>query len=390
MPATMKSNRPLKIGLILDTSLDPPDGVQQYVVGIGEWLRSQGHMVHYLVGETHERQLPHIHTLTRNFRVSFNGNRTTIPVLLEKRRARASMQHENFDILHVQTPHHPFMAQRLIMAASNRTGVVATFHILPYGFLARFATKLLSFLLRPSLARIDRMFAVSKSAAKFEMWAFSKPAVVLPNVIDYERFHKAKPFKNPGKELTILFLGRLVERKGCLTLLRAVRELRRSPDAAELPSFKVVICGQGHLLAKLQSYVAQNDLADIVTFAGFVSEEDKPRYYASADISVFPSSSGESFGIVLLEAMASGRAAVLAGDNPGYHSVMESRPDLLFKPTDAKMLAGKLRLVLSDAKQRNEAANWGAKYSAGFDVNVVGRGLVNHYNQVLRLRRNMQ
>ncbi len=97
--------------------------------------------------------------------------------------------------------------------------------------------------------------------------------------------------------------------------------------------------------SKIRSYVKSYNLQSIVTLTGFVSESEKPRYYASADISVFPSSGGESFGIVLLEAMASGKAAVLAGDNPGYRSVMSPRPDLLFDPLDADALAEKTSIL---------------------------------------------
>ncbi|MEO6513967.1 MAG: glycosyltransferase family 4 protein [Candidatus Saccharimonadales bacterium] len=380
----------LKIGLLLDTSLDPQDGVQQYVIGVGEWLRMQGHDVHYVVGQTTERSLPNIHSMTRNVGVSFNGNRTTIPLFLSKHNARLFLQKEQFDILHVQTPHHPFMAQRLIMAASPTTGVLATFHILPYGLVARLATKILGWLLRPSLQRIDSMLAVSASAAEFEKQTFGLTAQVLPNVIDYPRFNSASPFPKQNGELTILFLGRLVERKGCRVLLEAIVELTHASDAATLPTFKVVICGKGHLDSQLRDYVRRHGLEDRVTFTGFVSEADKPRYYASADIAVFPSSGGESFGIVLLEAMASGSAAVLAGDNPGYRTVMDPKPELLFDPKNVQLLVDKLRELLLDGAKRQTLATWGANYAAQFDVAIVGTKLVNEYNEVLRSRRNMQ
>jgi phosphatidylinositol alpha-mannosyltransferase len=386
----MKHSRPLsspsslKIGLVLDTSLDPPDGVQQYVIGIGEWLRAQGHDVHYLVGETTSRQLPNIHSLTRNISVSFNGNKTTIPLWLSHSKARRFMNDQQFDILHVQTPHHPFMSQRLILAAPATTGVLATFHILPYGRLERLATKLLGWLLRPSLKRIDAMLAVSTAAATFEIASFGRPVTVLPNVIDYDRFHRARAF---DKQLpTVLFLGRLVPRKGCQTLLEAVALLQVDPT---LPPFRTLICGKGALRSSLETYVSENHLSN-VEFTGFVDEADKPRYYATADISVFPSISGESFGIVLLEAMAAGSAAVLAGDNPGYRTVMEPQPDQLFEPANPAILADKIRVFLQDDSKRRAAAAWGQTYAADFDVETVGQQLVKRYNKVLRSRANLR
>jgi phosphatidylinositol alpha-mannosyltransferase len=170
-----------------------------------------------------------------------------------------------------------------------------------------------------------------------------------------------------------------VPRKGCMILLQAVELLRRKNG---IPAFRVVVCGKGPLDSELRTYASGHDLDDVVEFTGFVTEEDKPRYYTSADISVFPSSAGESFGIVLLEAMASGNAAVLAGDNPGYASVMEPQPELLFKPTDAEVLAAKLQALMSDTALRTRLAGWGEAYTKDFDVDVVGRKLLNLYENL--------
>lgn len=376
-----------KIGFILDTSLDSTDGVQQYVLALGGWLAAEGHDVHYLVGETTRNDIPNVHSLSRNITVQFNGNRTTIPLGASKRRLKRFLTEQQFDILHVQTPHHPFLAQRIITAARRDTAIFATFHILPYSWLAKISTKLLGLLLKPSLRRIDCMLAVSPDAAEFEAWSFARAAEVLPNVIDYKRFVEVRPLPEYDDDVaTILFLGRLVERKGCKTLLQAVAQLDRS----ELPPFRVVICGKGELKEHLEQFTSDNGLSDIVSFTGFVSEEDKPRYYASADLSVFPSSGGESFGIVLLEAMASGSAVVLAGDNPGYRSVMGKQPDLLFDPKNSVELAEKLAYYLQDKSEAQRMASWGNTYTIDFDVHLVGARLLNRYNQVLRHKRNVQ
>jgi phosphatidylinositol alpha-mannosyltransferase len=383
--ATTNATKSLKIGLVLDTSLDQPDGVQQYVATIGEWLRAQGHDVHYLVGQTKRTDLPNIHSLSRNISVQSNGNRTTIPLPTSRRKLRRFLQTNPFDVLHVQTPHHPLMAQHLIMATGPRTAVIGTFHIVPYSRLEAFGTRLLSLWLRPSLKRFDEMVSVSQAAADFCQRAFGLQSQVLPNVFDYERFHQALPLPAYDDDrLTILFLGRLVPRKGCQLLLEAVAQLARDEHS---PQFRVVICGSGHLEAKLRRFIAQHNLEDIVTLVGFVSEADKPRYYASADIAVFPSQGGESFGIVLLEAMASGRAAVLAGDNVGYRSVLAPRPELLFDPRNTTELANKLREYMVDAKLRSQARTWETGYAKNFDVTVVGQELLKIYDKALRKRR---
>src|SRR5665213_2724038 len=218
----------LKIGLVLDDSLDKPDGVQQYVLAIGEWLRSQGHEVHYLVGETKRRDLEHIHSLTRNLSVRFNGNQMSMPLPTSRARLKSFLAAEQFDVLHVQVPYSPFLAHRLIMAASPRTVIFGTFHILPNSRLVGLANRCLAIWTRRSLKRFDQIVSVSAAASSFVFKTFGVRTEVLPNVVDYPRFHDSKPFPQyDDTTLTILFLGRLVPRKGCQLLLDAVSRLER-------------------------------------------------------------------------------------------------------------------------------------------------------------------
>jgi phosphatidylinositol alpha-mannosyltransferase len=373
----------LKIGLVLDDSLDKPDGVQQYVLAIGEWLASVGHDVHYLVGETARQDIPQVHSLSRNLAVRFNGNRMSMPLPTSKHKLKQFLNDQQFDVLHVQVPYSPFLAQRLVLAAGPQTVIFGTFHILPNSALVSLANKGLGIWTRRSLQRFDEIVSVSEAASIFALKTFGIKTRVLPNVIDYSRFHQAAPLPEYADDtLTLLFLGRLVPRKGCQLLLAAVAQL----DLTLLSPFRVLICGKGPLNKKLHQYVATHGLEDIVTFVGFVSETDKPRYYASADISVFPSSGGESFGIVLLEAMASGQAAVLAGDNPGYRSVLGDKPELLFDPLDAAILAEKLRTFMTEPMRRKAAQTWGSTYTQAFDTAIVGNQLVEAYHQALRKR----
>lgn len=375
----------LKIGFVLDTSLDPPDGVQQFILRLGEWMTVQGHEVHYLVGETKRKDIANVHSLSKNMTVTFNGNKMTIPLWAYASKVRQLLAREQFDVLHVQSPYHPLMAQ-YILRKNQTAGVVSTFHILPYGKLAAFANRLLGITLKPSLKRIDTFLSVSSAAAVFQKQTFGVDSSVLPNIFDYPRFAEAQPLLPEDNAITILFLGRLVERKGCQYLLQALAQL----DLETLPKIRVVICGKGALLPQLQAFTDRHGLSDIVEFAGFVSEEDKPGYYASADISVFPSTSGESFGIVLLEAMASGRSSVLAGINPGYTTVMQPRPDLLVDPKDISAFAAKLHEFITNKARRHEAATWGKTYVRDFDVSVVGPMLISEYEMAIASRRQKQ
>ncbi|MEK7594891.1 MAG: glycosyltransferase family 4 protein [Patescibacteria group bacterium] len=375
----------LRVGLVLDDGLDSPDGVQQYVLAMGEWLRDQGHEVLYLAGQTSRTDIEGVHSLSRNISVKSNGNYLTVPLPTSRKKLRNFLAEHQLDVLHVQTPYSPFMAGRLVQEASAQTAVVGTFHILPNSYLISLGTQLLGRWSRRSLRRFDKMLSVSPAAQVFARDKFGVESSVLPNVIDYERFRLAKPLvKYNDSTLTILFLGRLVPRKGCHLLLEAVSELVNNHE--NLPAFRVVICGKGPLLHNLKRFVDERGLNDIVEFTGFVSEVDKPHYYAAANISAFPSSGGESFGIVLLEAMASGNSVVLAGDNAGYRSVMHEQPDLLFAPKDKLALADKLALYLNDATKHQAMSQWGARYTADFDVNKVGSKLVEIYREALRKR----
>jgi phosphatidylinositol alpha-mannosyltransferase len=384
--ATLR-NSSLKIGFVLDDGLDKPDGVQQYILTVGRWLQIQGHQVRYLVGQTSRTDIAGVHSMSRNIRVRFNGNRLTMPLPTSKRRLHKFLQDEQFDILHIQVPYSPFMGHRLIIAADpEQTAIVGTFHVAPNNSLVSIGNRALGIWLGRSLKRFDTMLSVSSTAADFARRTFGVASEISPNVIDYKRFHDAKPLKKyDDGRLTILYLGRLVPRKGCLVLLQAAAQLAKRQD---LPPFRVVICGGGPLEQKLRKYAADNGLAGSVEFAGFVSEADKPRYYASADISVFPSSGGESFGIVLLEAMASGHSAIIAGDNPGYRSVLANRPELLFDPRSIDALAAKLAEYIRDDPLRKEIQRWGAGFTKDFDVNVVGRQLLEVYGRALHKRRN--
>lgn len=372
----------LRVGLVLDDTLDTADGVQQYVLAIGNWLTSVGHEVYYLVGHTERTDIANVYSLSRNMAVKYNGNRLSIPLPTSRRKLRRVLHDLQLDVLHVQVPYSPFMAGRLIAEASATTAVIGTFHILPYNRRVHFANWLLHMLNRRTGRRFDHMVAVSPPAREFAAAVYHYQTEVLPNPIQLARF-TAAAVTSPTKK--IVFLGRLVERKGAAYLLEAVARLKK---AGTLPDdVRVVIGGKGPLRDQLVAYVDANGLSDIVRFAGFVAEDDKASFLAQADIAVFPSISGESFGIVLLEGMAAARGVVLAGNNPGYASVMGERTDQLFSPSNSTEFAAVLEKWLNNAEARAAAAAWQQEYVKQFDVSVVGQRLETIYEQALQSHR---
>lgn len=378
----------MKIGFVLDDSLDKADGVQQYILTLGRWLHEHGHNVHYLVGETHRKDIANVHSLARNARVRFNGNRMSTPLPASKDKLKSLLQKQNFDILHVQMPYSPWLAGRLVRLASSSTAIVGTFHILPFARRERVATHALRPLIRGSLKRFDHVFAVSKPAAIFARKSLKLHATVLPNVVDLARFQDSKPFpKYKDGKITIVFLGRLVPRKGCLHLLEALAALHAKH---QLQQVRVLVCGSGPEQAALERYSHDKHLGHAVHFTGFVSELDKPRYLASADIAVFPSLAGESFGIVLIEAMAAGSGVVMGGDNVGYHSVLGARPDQLVTPGDTKAFTKSLLHFIRNARARQQANRWQAQAITQYDVAIVGPQMIARYQEVLQRRQGVQ
>jgi phosphatidyl-myo-inositol alpha-mannosyltransferase len=371
----------MKIALVLDDTLDTPDGVQQYVLTIGAWLATQGHEVHYLVGQTIRSDIPNVHVMSRNIHVKFNGNRMSMPLPVSNRRLRTFLTEQQFDVIHVQVPYSPFMAGRLVKSAPRRTAIVGTFHILPYSRLVTFANHLLAAANRRSGKRFDRMLAVSAPARLFARSIYGYEAEVLPNPVQLAQF---RGIESGNPDTNIVFLGRLVERKGSLQLLQAVAYLKE--EQLYRGDFRVYIGGKGELQPVLTAFIHDHGLEDVVALQGFVEEADKAAFLAQADIAVYPSLAGESFGIVLLEGMAVARGVVLGGNNPGYAAVLEPYAGQLFDPRDTRAFAELLAWQLDHPEARARAAELQRGYVEHFDVAVVGSHLVSIYTHLLQTK----
>ncbi len=374
----------MKIGFVLDDSLDRPDGVQQYVLALGEWLTSHGNEVFYLVGQTERKDIPGIHSMGRVLRVKFNGNVVGTPLPASKTAISKLLEDLKLDVIHVQVPYSPVLAGRIINAVSANTAVVGTLHIYPNSRFEHAMNRLLATINKKTLQRFDDIVAVSKVAAEASHLARKRDIKVIPNPVNIQRFQEVKHVKS--KSVKIVFLGRLVPRKGCLLLLRAINILNVS---GRLPKNLVVeIGGGGALLPQLKKFVKQNKLTKQVSFKGFISEDNKPGFLGSADLAVFPSSGGESFGIVLIEAMAAG-AVTLGGNNPGYACVLGQDSPQLFNPKNPLALADLLEELINDKTQRQSVLAQQKQLVQQYDINVVGKAVLASYNKALRSRYTM-
>lgn len=338
----------LTIGFVFDDTLDALDGVQQHIITIGTELARRGHDVHYLVGETHHSPVPQTVSLARNVMVSFNGNRMRIPLPVRKREIRAVLARNTYDILHIQAPYSPLFGGRVLECAPQSTGVVATYHIAPIDRRARYGGRALGLVNAHSHRRVDEVIAVSQVAAQYARFTSHTHGTIIANPVDVGKFataaHRAT---RDAAHPHIVFLGRLVPRKGAQLLLDALDYGERH-GMFPMPGLHVTIAGDGPLMDDCVQRAAR--LRTPVQFVGTV-DEGKADLLASADVAVFPAIGGETFGIVLPEAIASGAGVTLAGDNPGYRWTMRGDEDALFSvgPDHARVLAERIERALTDA-----------------------------------------
>lgn len=384
------TDAPLRVGLVVDDTLDRPDGVQQYVLTLGRWLTARGHEVHYVTPASSRTDLPHLHVLGRTVPVTFNGNRLGTPLPVPRAQAEALLRELDLDVVHVQMPYSPALAGRLVAAAPASTAVVGTFHIYPQSPVVAAGTRALGTLERRRLARFDAVLAVSEAAQEFARHAFGIDTAVVGNPVEVARFevHDDHPLVSRARAAAhVAFLGRLVDRKGPRELVRALVRLHQADPAR---GWTAAVAGRGPLLDELRRLAADGGIADRVTFPGFLAEEDKAAFLADADVVVLPSTGGESFGISVVEALAAARGVVLAGDNPGYRTVMRGLEDQLVDPREPAALAATLDRWLADLDDdvtREQVVARQREAAWRFDVATVGAQVEATYRRALAARR---
>jgi phosphatidylinositol alpha-mannosyltransferase len=226
------------------------------------------------------------------------------------------------------------------------------------------------------IKHFDYFTAVSEAATDYFKSLSHRPVAIVPNGINIKKYQKAPvgTVRHPNKK-TIFYVGRLENRKGVKHLLDAFKELSARRDDVQL-----IIAGAGPDQKKLRDYVDFNDVPR-VTFMGFISDEEKIRSYHRADLFCSPARYGESFGIVLLEAMAAG-CPVVAGDNVGYQAVMKGTGAIsLVNPQDTVDFARRLELLLFDEDLRKLWLKWAGQYVKQFNY----KNIVSQYLDVYKL-----
>lgn len=337
---------PLRIAVVSQAYHPAIGGVTEHVDATSRLLRERGHHVSIITARFRGAcgDEPGVVRLGRNVVIPYNGAENNITIGRGLQRSlRETLRRGCFDVVHVHCPLSPTLP--LLALRASTQPVVGTFHSTSS---SDRDFKLFRRFLAPYFRRIDRPLAVSQAAREYVTRHFPTEMEILPNGVDVDRFRPDLPrdLRFDDGIPNLLFVGRHDPRKGLLDLLAACRILAR-----EGHMFRVIVVGDGWLRWRAE-WMASGPLRRRVHFVGRVTNANLPRYYASADIFCSPARGGESFGLVLLEAMACG-LPIVASDLPGYRSVLTQGVEgVATPPRDPRALATALRMLLLDSELR--------------------------------------
>jgi phosphatidylinositol alpha-mannosyltransferase len=370
--------------MVSDTYYPYVGGIPEHILNLSQTLRSRGHSVKILTTNFKSKMLKTLSSLPDEeftYRIGngviirANKSLAIIPVgwrLSDK--IEKFFQKEKFDIIHI----HGSLAPMLPMLAirHSETINVMTFHA---SHPKDRKYPLVYPLIEPYIHRLHGRIAVSKSAHESNMHYFPGDCRVIPNAINTNIFNPTTsrlPQFNDDRP-KILFLGRFEPRKGLKHLLQALPIIKE-----QIPDILLIICGAGLFGYAYQEYVAK-EVKDNIYSAGLITGEERPHYYTSCDVFCAPSIGHESFGIVLLEAMASGKP-VVASDIPGYRTILEDgKQGFLSQPRSPEDIADKLIKILTDPKQAKAMGEAGRKKALEYSWEQITKQIEAYYQELL-------
>jgi phosphatidylinositol alpha-mannosyltransferase len=363
----------MRIGMVCPYSFDVPGGVQSHVLQLAEVMRARGHFVSVLAPSSPRVRLPdYVVSAGRAVPIPYNGSVARLQFSPAVHgRVRRWLADGNFDVLHLHEPNAPSLSMWALRVAEGP--IVATFHASTTKSLT---LSVFQGVLRPWHEKIVGRIAVSDLARRWQMEALGSDAVEIPNGVDVSSFALAPRldgYPRPGK--TVLFLGRYDEpRKGMAVLLDALPLL-----VEQFPDVQLLIVGRGDE-DELRS--AAGDLAGHLRFLGQVDDAGKASALRSADVYCAPNTGGESFGIVLVEAMAAG-TAVVAADLDAFRRVLrDGEAGRLVPVSDSAALAGALAEVLANDVLRERYITAGSDAVWRYDWSVVANQIMRVYETV--------
>ena len=362
-------NRKLRIGIVCPYSWDVPGGVQNHIRDLAEFLLNNGHHVEVLAPATESADLPE-YVVSEGRAVSIPYNGAVARVLFgvgANSRVRSWINDGDFDLLHLHEPAIPSLS--LLACWAGEGAMVGTFHAA-----AKYQKAIVAIgpILEPVIEKLSARIAVSESARLTLTAHLETDAIVIPNGIYADNYRDGSS-RTEWSGNTIGFLGRFEEdRKGLPVLLDALPIISRF-----IPDIRVLIAGPGDSEEVLEKVDPQ--LRNRVEFLGKISESDKTDFLASVSLYIAPNTGGESFGIILAEAMAGG-AAVVASDIPAFADVLGNGEfGALFESENSESLAKVIIDLLRDDSKRKELAAAGAVHAQRFDWSQVGEEIFEVY-----------
>lgn len=363
----------MRIGMVCPYSFDVPGGVQAHVLQLAEVLRARGHEVSVLAPASPDVSLPdYVVSAGKSVAIPYNGSVARLQFSpAAHRKVKKWLAKGDFDVLHLHEPNAPSLSMLALNVAEGP--IVATFHTSTTKSLT---LSVVQSLLRPMHEKIIGRIAVSDLARRWQMEALGSDAVEIPNGVDVAAFATAQPlpgYPRPGR--TVLFLGRYDEpRKGMAVLVGALPML-----VEKFGDVEVLIVGRGD---EDELRRDAGTLAGHLRFLGQVDDAEKASALRGADVYCAPNTGGESFGIVLTEAMAAG-TAVVASDLDAFRRVLRhGEAGRLVPVGDDAALAAALIEVLDDDELRASYVAAGTEAVRRFDWPVVADQIVRVYETV--------
>ncbi len=365
----------MKIGLVSPYDYSHPGGVINHVSYLAHHLQLMGNDVKIIapVRQKGTRYFDEeVTAVGRPLPIPYGGTTARIPLSpWLPYQVRRVLDRENFDLIHLHEPFIPMLC--LSTLTESRAINVGTFHACHEGSVAYWLGQPI---MRKLGKKLHGKIAVSRPALTYISKYFPADYRIIPNGVDNHHFRPDGPQREEFKDgkLNILFVGRLEERKGVGDLIRACSVVKKS-----FPNFRLIIAGPGIRLRGYYEMLARALLNDHAVFTKFVPFAELPEYYRTADIFCAPANSGESFGIVLLEAMASG-TPVVATNIAGYASVLTNGQEgLLAEPSNHRSLAARLLALLQDKQMRENMARKGLATAEKYSWENVSRQVMDFY-----------
>ncbi len=374
----------MKIALVTPYDYPYPGGVTEHISALDEQFRARGHDTRIIAASSTDQDVLSDHVIKVSGAVSpvsFSGSKARITLSPRVyRRVKDILEQENFDVVHVHEPGVPVLS--LAVLRHSHALNVGTFHAY------RESNAIYEYagpLVKRIFSRLDGRIFVSDAVREYITRYFPGDYVVIPNGIDFARFAAAdiQPIErfNDGRP-SILFVGRMDKRKGFRHLIRAYPYVKQAiPDARLL----VVGAFSEKDKAPFVRYARTHRLRGI-HFIGYASPQDLPRYYRTATVFCAPNTGFESFGIVLLEAMAAGLPLV-ASDIAGFRNVVEDCADgFLVPPQDARALADAMIQLLGSRTLQTGMSTCGKAKAAQYDWSIIAQHVLDYYQNLLAAR----